>query len=339
MLQDDKCGIGYGLMGLLQDPTIVIFNYKLRKWTFNKDLLAKHLKAIADAGADFIRFLLWGVWAAHKYGKLSQFQPFLFDEKEDAWNLDSYNDYYFPILTQAVQLINDLNMTADLPWHDNCQLHAKYRRWSPWANNVQGIQSFYEPKADKYTNKLQFTLYNRYWKKYDVRFPFGNEDENKDFPAMAERVILPFVKKYNLDFSRLTYGATVKPPIKDSVQYKVRLAVREMFGRAAERKIIMEDHGYPFISSSPDWEEGPIRCSDDGFYGGKSLCDKNERGSRPSAAEWKARAAYILKKYPTRLISFEHLTAVYPPCTPENTACQAATISAISASYRARFGT
>jgi hypothetical protein len=80
--------------------------------------------------------------------------------------------------------------------------------------------------------------------------------------------------------------------------------------------------------------------SDDGFYGGKSLCDKRDKGARPSAVEWQAKAAYILSHYPSsvsdrpRLISFEHLPGVYPP----DTACQTATIKAISGAYRAKFG-
>jgi hypothetical protein len=332
MFQDDKCGIGYGLMGLLQDDAgFVTFNGKA--WILDETAFTKHLKPIADAGADFIRFLPWGVWGSHKYGKASQFQPYFLDTSRDKWDLSAFNTHYFPIVKRVIEIINGLNMTVMFCFFDNCQFHGGYSKWSPWVSNVQGISTLYDPAADVYTKRWVSTMTLRF-KDADVIWAFGNELENQAAPDFIKRVIFPYIKTRKLDFNRLTYGATVKVPVLGSVQHQVRLAVRRVFGRPAEEKIIMEDHGWGFNDSLPEWEYGPGICSDDGFYGGKSLCDKRSKGARPSAAEWGVKAKYILNHYPKRTISFEHLPGFYPP----NDVCQAATIRAISGAYRIKFG-
>jgi len=313
MIKDTKVPIIYGLLGVFQDDA-GFFELDGKNWISRYGDLVAHLTKIKNAGADGVRIFAGPVWGGHKYGKRSQFQPYLLDEKADAWNLDSWNTYFFPRLKTTIEIINDLNMTVLLPWFENCQFHGAYKRWSCWANNVQGIGSFYEPKADQYSKNWMFTLYNRYYGKYDVIFPFGNENENKDFPDMANRVILPFVKKYGLDFKRLTYGATVKLPITDSNQFKVRLLVRKQFGSSIEKKILMEDHGYPFTASLPKWA-GDYRgiCSDDGLH------------PRPSPSAWAAKAKFIVTHYPKNTPWIEHL----PETHPIDLALDVATIKAI----------
>jgi len=346
MITDDKIGIGYGLMGLFQDDAgFVTFNGKV--WILDETILTKHLGAIKDAGANTVRIMPWGVWGSHKYGKASQFQPYFLDTSRDKWDLSAFNTHYFPIVKRVIEIINSLNMTVMFCFFDNCQFHGGYSKWSPWVSNVQGITTLYDPAADVYTKRWVSTMTLRF-KDADVIWAFGNELENQAAPAFIRRVIFPYIKLRKLDFNRMAYGATTKiftgdyTHDGDSIQDYVRLAVREEFGLSAEKNIIMEDHGWPFKESLPAWGNKPWRkiYSDDGFYGGKSLCDKRDKRARPSAVEWGARAKYILDHYPSsasgrpRLISFEHLPGFYPP----DTVCQAATIKAISASYRARFG-
>ncbi len=341
MFQDDKIGIGYSPVGLFQDDAkYVTFNGKA--WILDETLLVNHLKAIANAGANFVRFLPWGVWGTHKYGKASQFQPYFLDTSRDRWDLSAFNAHYFPIVKRVIEIINGLNMTAMPCFFDNCQFHGVTKRWSPWVNNVQGILSFYDKKADVYSKRWVSTMTLRH-KSYDVIWGFGNELENQAAPDFVRRVIFPYIPLRNLEYGRLTYGATMKNAgAEDSVQDLIRKEVRAKFGLVAEKEVIQEDHGWPFTWGLSIWGNKPYRklFSDDGFYGGASLCDKRDKGARPSAVQWKARAASILATYPislggrARLISFEHLPGVYPP----DTVCQAATIKAISTSYKTRFG-
>ena len=340
MIQDDKIGIGYGLMGLFQDDAeFVTFNGQA--WILDETALTKHLKAISTAGANFVRLLPWGVWGSHKYGKKSQFQPYFLDTSRDKWDLSAFNTHYFPILKRVIEIINGLNMTVIWPLFDACQFHGAYSKWSPFVLNTQGITTLYDPAADVYTKRWVSTMTLRF-KDADVIWAFGNEMNNAAFPAFAKRVIFPYIKARKLDFNRMTYGATTNVSAGDSIQDTVRISVRDTFGPIAEKNMMMEDHGYPFAASLPAWGNKPWRkiYSDDGFYGGKSLCDKRDKGARPSAIELGARAKYILDHYPssalgrTRLIGFEHLPGVYPP----DTVCQTATIKAISMAYRAKFG-
>lgn len=338
MLKDDRCGIIYGLMGMFQDDAGFL-KLKDNKWVLDEYGLINHLTAIKDAGANGIRTLPWGVWGSHPgQNPAYQFQPYVL--KGGKWDLSTFNTHYFSNVKKAFEIINGLNMTAILSVFDNCQLHGGYRKWSPWYSNVQGITSFYDKAADKYS-RTWLTFLTKRFGGYDVIWGFGNELENKAAPDFAKRVLLPFVKSKSLPFDRLTYGATTKIVSGDSNQDVIRNAVEDTFGKTAERSIIMEDHGFPFTASLPAWGNKPWRklYSDDGCYTGKSLCDKNARGSRPSAVEWQAKAAYILNHYPAEkngmqgLINFEHLTAVYPP----NADCQAGTIRAISGAYKAKF--
>jgi len=367
MIQDDKCGIGYGLMGLFQDDAKFV-TYNGKAWILDETALTKHLKAIADAGANFIRFLPWGVWGSHKYGKASQFQPYFLDTSRDKWDLSAFNTHYFPIVKRVIEIINGLNMTVMFCLFDNCQFHGTYSRWSPWVSNVQGIKTLYDPAADVYTKRWVSTMTLRF-KDADVIWSFGNEMNNATFPDFVKRVIFPYIKLRKLDFNRMTYGATMRPrKYLGNNQYGdteygpidfVNKAVGVAFGEEAKLDMYMEIHGCggaaegkerPFGANVDQalwgWRKRPIRgrnrtiFSDDGCYSGNSRCDKGDRGARPSAETFAKMVTYILANYPTtkegrdRLINFEHLPGFYPP----DTVCQATTIKAISASYRARFG-
>lgn len=316
MFTDDKIRIGYGLMGLLQDDAgFVTFDGK--KWTFDADGFRAHIRKIKEAGADFVRTLAYGVWGSHPgQKKETQFQPYVLSG--DKWNLDKFNTYYFPIVEKAMTIINEEGIIIIFDLFDNCQFHGGYRKWSPWFNNVQGITSFYGKDADKYTKAWISTwIVRRDRKKFDIIFG-SNETENSAYPDFFKRIIVPYMKRGLLKPDRMTYGATTKIPDEGSNQEKVRLIIRDTFGVAVERKIIMEDHGYPFTLSIPAWGKKPQEklYSDDGLH------------PRPLPSAWAARVKYILKYAGAdraRFVNFEHL----PDSYPIDVALQVATIQAI----------
>jgi len=343
MITDDKIGIGYGLMGVFQnDAKFVTFDGT----NFHLDALrlTEHLSTIARAGANFVRVLPWGVWGSHPgQKKATQFQPYVLKKvgTQELWNLDAFNTYYFPIVKEFFTIANGVGLTVLWDLFDNCQLHGSYSKWSPWVNNTQGVLSFYDKKADVYTKRWVSTMTLRH-QTNDVIWGFGNELENPDAPDFVKRAIFPYITLRNLEFRRLTYGATVKDNgALDSIQDTIRKSVREKFGLVAEKDVIIEDHGWPWNYGLSIWGSKPY-CklfSDDGFYGGLSICDRRDKGARPSASQWKTRVKYVLANYPVsmggrpRLISFEHLPGIYPP---DNT-CQSATIRAISSAYKEKF--
>jgi hypothetical protein len=302
MVQANK--IVYGLMGLLQDDAgFVIFDSK--KWTLNDAALKTHLEAIAKAGADAVRFLAWGVWGSHPgQSKEYQFSPYMLNSQKTLWDLSKFNPDYFRIVEKAMQIINDCDMTIIFDLFDNCQFHGGYKKWSPWANNVQGLTDFYGKGADKYAKAWISTwIVRRDRKKFDIIFG-SNEAENSAYPDFFKRVIVPYMKRGLLNPERMTYGATTKIPDEGSNQEKVRLIVRDTFGAATERKIIMEDHGYPFTASIPAWAKKIYEklYSDDGLH------------PRPTPTQWAARVKYILNYAgdKARFVNFEHLPNSYP---------------------------
>jgi len=353
MIQDDKCGIIYGDLCPMALDQHGRFDGK--KFTLDEDGLRVELQAAANAGANAVRFLpdFTGVWGKHPGGKKSQFQPCVLNAKETAWILGTYskdkgwipawNTYFFPIQDRIFQIANEAGLTVIYCLFEGCQFNSGARIWSPWYSNEQGITTFYDPKADIFSKPWVGTMTVRAARR-DVILGFGNELENKAAPDFVERVIFPYLKIRKWSLSRVTLGATAKiVGAGDSIQDLIRKKVRDTFGLVMEKDVIQEDHGWPFTATLPLWGPKPYRklYSDDGFYGGHSLCDKSFKGVRPSATEWGKLSLDILKKYPAaasgreRLISFEHLPAGY---STGNLECKIAPIKAISTAYHNKWG-
>jgi hypothetical protein len=340
MITDDKIGIGFGRLA----PMDEFGSFDGTKFTLDEARLDKEDHAAANAGANFDHVFPYGVWGKHPGGKKdSQFQPYVLDTSRDKWDLSAFNSYYFPIMRRIFEIANGVNMSVIFDWFDNCQFHGDTKKWSPWISNVQGVETFYDTDADRYTRAWILRCLDAF-AGLDVIWAFGNELDNQAFPEMAERIIIPIIKSKKLDFNRMTYGATTRIVSGDSVQDLIRQAIGDQFGPVAEKNVIMEDHGWPFTDSLPVWGDRPWRklYSDDGCYTGKSKCDTySGQGARPSATEWGKMALDILKAYPAavsgreRLISFEHLPA---GGRSDNLDCQVETIKAISGAYRSRFG-
>jgi hypothetical protein len=350
MYQDDKIGIGYGMLCPMALDQHGRFDGKV--FTVDKAGLDLELETAAEAGANFIRCLpdLTGVWGQHPGGKKSQFQPHVLNTKQTAWILGKYNTYFFPIQDYIFARANNFGLTVLYDLFENCQFHGGYRVWTPWYSNEQGVTSFYGKDADPYSKPWVSTMMVRAARR-DVILGFGNELENQAAPDFVERVIFPYIKSQKWPLGRMTLGATAKiVGAGDSIQDTIRKKVRDTFGLVAEKDVIQEDHGWPFTATLPLWGPKPYRkCySNDGTYfdpkhPSASKCDISGigKGARPSAAAQGALAKMILTKYPAslggraRLISFEHLPAGFGTGSLE---CKVAPIEAISASYRARFG-
>jgi len=361
MIQDDRIGIGYGPLCLTEDPAFMSFDGA--KFILDEEALKEHLSNIANAGANFIRVLPWGVWMHHLYGKAGQFQPYLLETSRDRWDLGSFNTYYFAIFRHILEIANGIGLTVMFCWFDNCQFGGTVKKWSPWASNVQALDSFYGANADHYTTTWINAVIDSF-KDLDVIFAFGNEMEDPAFPAMIKRVIFPIIREKQLDFNFLTYGATMTSvpylgnnkyaEAAQTIQDQIQGLVGEEFGDEAKLNMFKEIHGCggpaagterPFGAHVDQalywWGRHPIRkiFSDDGVLDGDSLCDRESTGrARPSAVTWGKIASQILINYPFILGGLDHLLNFEHVPYGGDLACQVEMIGAISKSYCGRFG-
>lgn len=353
----DKCGIGWGRFVPMELSNYGSFDGT--KFTLDEVGLDKEFRAVANAGANFVRVFPWGVWGNHPFGKRSQFQPYVLDISRDKWDLSKFNGYYFPIMRRVFEIANSVNLSVMFCWFDACQFHGdSIKRWSPWANNVQDITRPEEKGADQYTRAWILKVLAEFGG-YDALWSFGNEMIHASFPAFVSRVIVPIVRSKNLDFKRLTYGAHLtpypyegnheysRPADNPSVQDIVQGIFEDEFGLAAKMAVIRDAHGCggpcePRDNERPYGEtldqalytsKAAVRwlVSDDGVYNGNSLCDFDAQlRYRPAPATWGAMVRYVLGIHPNS--NFEHI-----PNGPD-LACHIETFEAISQAYRDLFG-
>jgi hypothetical protein len=328
MLTDDKVGIVFGRLALMDE--FGSFDGKVFKLDEKKALT--ECRAAKKAGANIVRTMGYGVWGEHKYGRKSQFCPFMLGAN-NRWELDQRNAVYFDKLVRYFTIVNGEGLAVKYDLIDGCELRGLASTFSPWVINNQGVTEFYSKAADKFTVPYFEWCWDAFHK-FDIIWSFGNEPENRGFPGMVKRVHLPFVKLHKIDTNRLSYGATTKPEISPSIQDQVRDVVRAELGMAASRNIVMPDHGFPFTTSVPITGKELCRkeCSSDGYYFGHSACDKSDKGARPSQGEWIAVVRRILTRYPIsapgrpRLWTFETLPAGFSTGT---LACWMLALSAI----------
>lgn len=345
MIQDDKAGIGFGRL----DPMGQYGSFDGKTFHFDEKAGKTECDAVANAGGNYIHTMTHGVWNAHPGGRKSQFQPFVLDTKTKRWSLrangkNNYNDYFFPTMKKIFKQHQDANLSTIFDLFNGCELRGIESAWSPWVVNNEGIHSFYEPAADEIIRDFFKDCISEF-RGFDIIWS-ANETENRAYPGMFERVILPTARAKKIPWNRLSYGATTKMLTTDSNQDLVRQIVRNKYGKAAEKSILMPDHGFPFTKSLAFWGEmdWTAEYSDDGYYGngaGDSKCDvRPGKGARPSAKTWGKISLVILQTHPIAavgrapLIFICHLPAGF---STGDLACWLAPIEAIAASYRARF--
>ena len=204
----DKIRIIYGDL-CVGDTEVGMVRYDGKAWTLNEEAWKESCATIANAGANAVRILPYGVWDPRPFGRRSQFQPWALDAAKNLWDLSKFNAYYFPIMRRVVEIANSYGMEAILPWLDMCQLHDGYwTPYSPWLHNVNGVGSFYDLKADPFVRAFVKRMVKE-TAGLKVFWPWGNELGSKRFPEWARRVIFPLIRELNIPFDRMTYGAVM----------------------------------------------------------------------------------------------------------------------------------
>lgn len=349
--------IAYSDLGLLQRDEVVHYDKATDKWTLNKPCLETLYSAMQKAGADCQRILHEGVYEAHPYKMRSQLAPYTLvpapsSPYGEAFQLLTFNTYYFPIVKDLIGIAKKYGIQTIFCLANGCEYSGGYRVWSPWYTNVNGIRSIYDKKAWPIF-KVFVARSIKELGPYNVIFSWGNEMNNAGFPDLAQAAIFPFIKNGIMLPKNCTYGATAKTAQyvngeyldTNCVQDTMKATVEDVFGLPAKLAIWREAHGvgdtgWPKVPNLLDqvltwWGDHAnfhVIVSDDGTYGGLSLCDyafySGKKKTRPSAQQWAAMVK-TAKAYKCHLI-FEH--------TPKNTSNLACQVGTIREMHKALYG-
>ncbi|MFA5031184.1 MAG: hypothetical protein WC495_06385 [Patescibacteria group bacterium] len=135
----------------------------------------------ANAGANGIRILPYSPWSQEGGGVPIEklWSPYILENGK--WNLNKYNDKYFEILSQMVAVAAKYNLKIWYSLFDNAQFHHGSTEVSPWGNNVQGFDDYYDslPYALKWTDKV-FSVLGR-----KVFYEIINEGVKRNLPIKA----------------------------------------------------------------------------------------------------------------------------------------------------------
>lgn len=354
----DRIRIVYGHLAMTQDDQGFLA-FDGAAWDFGAEAWKEYCATIANAGASSVRIFPEPPWGGHKYGRRSQFCPFVLDPATNKWDLSRFNDWYFPILRQIVEIANSYNLEVWIPWFDSCEVQRErdgspkpWGQWSPWIQNIQGVSHFYDAKADPYARAWVKRLVKEMAGR-KVFWPWGNELGSNRYPEWARRVIFPLVRELGIPYDRMTYGAVMgEAPYLGEGKFgdasTPQDTARKFFGEdfppeSNKFKILREVHacGRPAADAFTTYGLHPAQAaywwggkpvgkfvlSDDGVHEWPNPKD----GGRPDSARWKAMATWALQY--SNLGGLEHC--------PEggDLEYQAGVVAAIGAAYHAKFGT
>lgn len=308
----DKCWLIYGLTCGLEEAEFLSYNGTA--WTLHSAEYKKHLGAVSETGANAVRLLPYGgVWRTnHPYGKKGQLSPFAYVNETQGWNLAAWNEEFFDITRSAIEIINNLGMTAFYCLADNCEYIGATKKYSPWVSNTHSpaITSIYDTAAYPHWSAFILKCLSEF-SGLDIMWPWGNEMANPAFRSLvsgpahtiAGGVIAPLLDSGDLLPGRSTFGATMDAKTYNpatgeygvgeslSTQDHVKGDIGAIFGDDIKLDIYKEIHscGSPLATPDPNRPYGHMvdqACawwgnsqkirkifSDDGVKNGNSTID------------------------------------------------------------------
>ena len=348
-------------LAILQNPAYFIYDKPSDSWRLDEIKTNRLYCDSGNCGSTGTRIIPWAPWAEHPYGLSSQFQPYAMNADRTKFDPDHFNGWYFPLVRKFIGIAKSYGQPTWFALGDNCQFAGDFGRWSPWTNNVQGISTFYDPRAYPYF-KAWFEKCLDEFKGLDVRYPWFNEGNKPGAIPLAKAAILPVMKARALDPKKMCYGATMEPvdykpkpagwvptPAQPKWEYypgnagtldalKKMVGDDPSFGDKVKLAIWKEVHsiggkGYPAIPNrlhqaltwwAREVDNGiRIWLSPDGVWDGDSFCDvEMSTGRRRPSAE---RMAEIVK---ATMIYKNDFTYEHLPKT-ESWPCIAATLRAM----------
>lgn len=290
---------------------------------FDFDAWREWCRASAHAGANGIRILPYAPWRKDGGPIPAEylFCPYTLNDN-GKWNLDIWNDEYFAVLRQVIQIAKEYNLTIWFSLFDNCQFHRGCSVMVPWSNNIHGTKGYLNdlPRSLTWVRKAVSVLGTK------VFYEIGNELTPRDgmsVGATAEWAIAMFfeLKALGVPEKNICWGAILAANYKDGIweddrprnlqtQILTKLkddeekveAFRAMHGVG----VAYEDKDGQIFPASycGEWalqwwggaHSGRGFLSDDGVRNGASETDKTEFYRRPSPEQWHRVALRIFER-------------------------------------------
>jgi hypothetical protein len=105
-------------------------NLEVEKW---KEMCRR----VANNGASAIRMMPY--WPPEKEEDVG-YMPYVY--RDGKFDLKMFNEKYFSILAEMVEIANSYNMRVYFSMYEACGMRKDFRQYNPWYNNHQIIQDF-----------------------------------------------------------------------------------------------------------------------------------------------------------------------------------------------------
>ncbi len=206
-MQQDKIIIAISNITMLTHAEYGWLEYTNSKHKIKSEV-DKFFWTISYYGANATRLLPYSSFV-NKFDKKDMFQPYVY-AGSGKWDISKFNDYYFDVLRNVIIIANSYNLTVWFDLFDNCQFFKGAKEYSPWANNIQGMNSYMD--SLKYSKKWIDKILDIF-KGLDVKYELGNELAPKIGMKASTKWAVEIVK-YLLDKGvkpkDLTYGAMMQ---------------------------------------------------------------------------------------------------------------------------------
>lgn len=269
-----------------------VVDYTDGKFSLDKEAWYNRLRQAANAGANIIRVLPFSCWSVPD--RASMFQPFAWNETQNAWDVDNYNEDYFTIWKEAIDIAGKLELRVLFDLFDNSGLWPTVKWLNPWCWNIQGMSDFYSATNPvyKWVNKVLEELGDL------CEIGMGNElTDQVGITSTGTNMfsyITPIFKLHNK--VPFMYGAMIEKKdgaINDGLQKHMTWDVENTWDENTKIAVFRQNHacGDPSVTfvTTPCiwWGHSFHACqfSDDGIV------------PRPTPDTWKEIAAYVLDNY------------------------------------------
>lgn len=311
----DKIGLVYAPLCSLSDTPWGWLKRTNNRWTLRPQVRGE-LRAVANVGTNMVRLLALAPWLENGVTDLKRvFAPFAIGPS-GCFSLRQFDNDYFSILKDIVQIANEHALVVWLDLFDHCGCGDTN---SPWVTNEEGVSDYASPRADQYTRAYIKTLVETL-RGRDVIFGWGNEFRDRDETEFCFRVVAPTLAECGVLWGRQAYGAdnTYHEPCEQDWQ-KSRL--EDAFGVEAKLSVVRPVHGIGVDFSRAEliaswWGRNPIRkcLSDDGVFNGDSAQDyqtDNPSRRRPSSEQWGETIRALGERQPPPTLDAPALTGLW----------------------------